>query len=107
MEKAKKTGQQLLLEICQQEAAWVEAGGSTWEELLERILDVNYIVDYKGDYLGARLCVATGGPGIWINTKTQQVEGYWWNDRATCDYRDDAQGLDDYYEELWYNIKCR
>jgi len=49
MEKTKKTGQQLLLEICQQEAAWVEAGGSTWEELLERILDVNYIVDYKGD----------------------------------------------------------
>lgn len=70
-------------------------------DYLESILDIEYIVNGKAEYLGARVLVSFGGPNIWINTKTQTVEGYWWNDRAEAYYDQDNLGLDDCLNELW------
>lgn len=71
---------------------------------LEDALDIEWTVSNDGEtLLGANICVATGGPAIWINTRTDTVEGYWWGTRATASYTD-TMGLFDAMEELW---RCR
>ena len=67
------------------------------------VLDIEYIVNGKGEYLGARVLVAFGGPNIWVNTRTNTVEGVWWESRATASFTDNL-GLNDALEELW---NCR
>ena len=71
---------------------------------LQDALDIEYVVNSKGEYLGARILVAFGGPNIWINTRTGEVEGYWWSNSCRIAYGTDALGLDDACEELW---SCR
>lgn len=73
-------------------------------DYLQDALDIEYTVNGRGEYLGARVLVAFGGPNIWINTRTKTIEGYWWMDKAFAHYSDDAIGLDDALEELW---NCR
>lgn len=72
-------------------------------DYLQDALDIEYIVNGKGEYLGARVLVAFGGPNIWVNTRTKTVEGAWWSDRADVSFEDNI-GLDDALEELW---NCR
>jgi len=69
-------------------------------DYLQDALDIEYIVNGKGEYLGARVLVAFGGPNIWINTRTGTVEGAWWADRAEASFKDNI-GLDDALSELW------
>ena len=72
-------------------------------DYLDGVLDIEYVVNKAGDYLGARILVAFGGPTIWINTRTNTVEGGWWGDSARAHF-DDAIGLDDAIFELY---SCR
>lgn len=72
-------------------------------DYLQDVLDIEYIVNSKGEYLGARVLVAFGGPNIWVNTRTGTVEGAWWGDTATASFKDNI-GLDEALEELW---NCR
>lgn len=69
-------------------------------DYLQDALDIEYIVNRKGEYLGARVLVAFGGPNIWINTRTNTVEGAWWSDRAEASFTDNI-GLDDALSDLW------
>lgn len=46
-------------------------------DYLADVLDMEYICNSRKEYLGARICVAWGGPGIWIDTRRGVVEGYW------------------------------
>ena len=69
-------------------------------DYLQDALDIEYIVNSKKEYLGARVLVAFGGPNIWVNTRTKTIEGYWWGDKATASF-DDGLGLDDALEELY------
>lgn len=69
-------------------------------DYLQDALDIEYIVNGKGAYLGARVLVAFGGPNIWVNTRTGTVEGAWWADRANASFTDNI-GLDDALSELW------
>ena len=69
-------------------------------DYLQDALDIEYIVNSKREYLGARVLVAFGGPNIWINTRTNTVEGYWWGDKATATF-DDGLGLDEALNELF------
>lgn len=72
-------------------------------DYLQDALDIEYIVNGKGEYLGARVLVACGGPNIWVNTRTRTVEGVWWSDSATASF-DDNLGLNDALSDLW---SCR
>ena len=63
-------------------------------DYLQDTLEVKYITendddDDDGEYLGARVLVSFGGPNIWIDTRTNTVEGYWWGDEATATYTDE------------------
>lgn len=77
-----------------------EGQEATGFDYLENVLDIEWIVDRNKEYLGARVCVAFGGPNIWINTRTGRVEGFWWADSAFVPYHD-ALGLDEALEEMW------
>lgn len=78
-------------------------GEFTAFDYLQDALDIEYIVNIRGEYLGARVLVAFGGPNIWVNTRTGTVEGGWWGDRAEASFKDNL-GLDEALEELW---NCR
>jgi hypothetical protein len=69
-------------------------------DYLTDALDIEYIVNGKREYLGARVLVAFGGPNIWVNTRTKKVEGYWWGEYAKASF-DDGISLDDALETLW------
>lgn len=72
-------------------------------DYLQDALDIEYVVNGLGEYLGARVLVAFGGPNIWIDTRRSMVDGYWWQDKASASFSD-AIGLDDVLSELW---NCR
>ena len=78
--------------------------GDKWEktahEWMERVYDIRYIVDREKRYYSAELMVAGGGPTIWVNLNTKEVEGYWGSDRVTVPFIDEL-GLDDYLEEMY------
>jgi len=71
-------------------------------DYLQDALDIEYIVTSKKEYLGARVLVAFGGPNIWINTRTKQVEGYWWGDSCIMPYDKDEMDIDGALQELLY-----
>lgn len=72
-------------------------------DYLSDVLDIQYIVTGKSEFIGARVLVAFGGPNIWIDTTRNIVEGYWWSDKATAGFSDNV-GLVEALEELW---NCR
>ena len=67
---------------------------------MEGTYDIRYYVDRDKRYLGCEILVAGGGPTIWVNTYTQQVEGYWGGDKVLEPFIDNLD-LDDYNEELY------
>jgi len=67
---------------------------------MEGTYDIRYYVDRDKRYLGCEILVAGGGPTIWVNTYTQQVEGYWGGDKVLEPFIDNL-GLDDYNEEMY------
>lgn len=89
----------------------IENGMSSYEnegeqmdgfEYLSDALDIEYIISSdRKTVLGARILVAFGGPNIWINTRTKQVEGYWWGDSCIMSYDRDEMGIEDAIVELW------
>ena len=73
----------------------------TWpHRWMEDVYDIRYIVDREKKYMGCELLVAGGGPTIWVNTHTNEVEGYWAGDRVTWSFVDNL-GLDYYCEEMY------
>lgn len=73
---------------------------------LEDALDIQYIVTGKGEYLGARILVAFGGPNIWVNTQEKTVKGNWYGYRCEASFWADELGLDDACRELWGTVRC-
>lgn len=70
-------------------------------DYLQDALDIEYIVaSDRKTLLGARVLVAFGGPNIWVNTRTNTVEGHWWGDSASATFTDSI-GLGDALEELF------
>jgi hypothetical protein len=69
-------------------------------DYLQEALDIEWILNSKKEYLGARVLVAFGGPNIWVNTRTNQVEGYFWGDSYITSFSDNV-GLNEALEELF------
>jgi hypothetical protein len=83
----------------EQEDGSVEQHGGA-HEWMEDTYDIRYYVDSSKRYLGAEIMCAGGGPTIWVNTYTKQVEGYWGGDKVLEPFIDNL-GLDEYCEELY------
>ena len=67
---------------------------------MEGTYDIRYYINRDKSYLGAEILVAGGGPTIWVNTYTREVEGYWGGDKVREPFAD-SLGLDDYCEEMY------
>jgi len=80
-----------------------EVGEMSAIDYLSDALDIEYTVSSSGDFLGARVLVAFGGPNIWIDTRQSRVEGYWWGSKAFASFTDNM-GLYDTLEEFY---SCR
>ena len=83
----------------EQEDGSVEQHGGAGE-WMEGVYDIHYTVDREKRYMGAEILVAGGGPTVWVNLNTQEVEGYWGGDRVNVPFSDNL-GLDDYCEEMY------
>lgn len=72
-------------------------------------LDVEYTVDRDLRYLGARIAVTLGGPNVYVNTRTGDVEGFWGCDRASAWIpREICDEIDAIFEEEFdARIECR
>lgn len=67
------------------------------------IYDIKYTIDGNKEYCGVRLMVACGGPNIYINTVSGDVELYWWGDDAKASMSSDLiREIDTIWEE-YYN----
>ena len=67
---------------------------------MEGTYDIRYYVDQGKRYLGAEIMCAGGGPTIWVNTYTKEVEGYWGSDKVLEPFIDNLD-LNYYCEELY------
>lgn len=68
------------------------------------VLDISYTVDSERRYSSASICIAWGGPSIYINTDTASIDLYWWTDKASYYLdRDTSNAIDEIMEEL-YNL---
>ena len=85
---------------CKSIAMDITNGKEDASKWMEGVYDIRYIVDHEKKYLGAMLMVAGGGPTIWVNTWTSEVEGSWAGDKCTHHFQDNI-GLDDYNEEMY------
>tara|TARA_B100000902_G_C26973661_1_gene746679 strand:- start:324 stop:632 length:309 start_codon:yes stop_codon:yes gene_type:complete len=79
---------------------WVDENEQSAFDYLHDALDIQYIVDSKKEYLGARILVTFGGPNIWINTQYNKVEGYWGTDTEIWSYKDEL-GIDGACRDLF------
>lgn len=69
---------------------------------LNDALDIEYIIGSDREtVLGARILVAFGGPNIWVNTRTNEVEGHWWGDSARANFVDNI-GIGDAITDLYH-----
>ena len=66
------------------------------------VYSIEWITTQDHNYKAARLLVAGGGPNIWVNLQTNQVEGYWGADKRVWSFHDSI-GLDDHYREEFEN----
>jgi hypothetical protein len=77
----------------------VEGDAYDW---LNDALDIEYIIGSDREtVLGARILVAFGGPNIWVNTRTNEVEGHWWGDSARASFTDNL-GIGDSIADLYH-----
>ena len=67
------------------------------------ILDIEYIVDCRKEYKSCRILVAFGGPNIYIDTQTGNIELYWWTDRASFRIKSGVVEQVDMWAEEYYN----
>ena len=69
---------------------------------LEDALDFEYTITSDRQYKACRIMVACGGPNIYVDTLRQNVELYWWNERASYPITNDAcNAIDEAMEELY------
>ena len=100
MADLKKSTDERLFEMCkdiQEKILNCQFHDSEAENYLE-VYDVKYIVNDDGLFQDCILMVAGGGPNIWIDTWSQEVQGFWGSDKVALPIYD-YEHIKDYWEE--------
>ena len=99
--RTEETCEEQLRRMCKQIAENITSGGQIGGvyDFMEGVYDIEWITFQDGSFKGARLLVAGGGPTIWVNVKTDEVEGYWAGDHCTQAFQDNL-GLRAHLEDL-------
>lgn len=66
---------------------------------IESILDIDFIYNSEGRFIGAEITMTSGGPTIWIETRYSKVVGAWGSDRFERSYID-GLGLQELCEDM-------
>ena len=108
LKKKSETCEEQLRRMCKNMADSISDPDKNHQETasdwMENVYDIEWITYQDGRYKAARLQVAGGGPSIWVNMHTHEVEGYWWGDHCKCPFVDNLH-LDEYLEELHASSK--
>ena len=65
--------------------------------------DIEYTCDAGKEYKAVRIMIACGGPNIYVNTRSGDVELYWWTESARYPMdRSVIVAIDEYFED-YYN----
>ena len=71
-------------------------------DYFDDVLDIEYRCGSDRQYKSVCLMVACGGPNIYVDTGSKQVELYWWTDRASYPLRlDVVDAIDADFEEMF------
>lgn len=66
-------------------------------------LDVDYIIDSQKQFKAVRVMITCGGPNIYINTWSREVQLFWWTERATAVLPSDiCDEIDGIFQEFYY-----
>lgn len=74
-------------------------------DFINDALDIEITCGLSGDYRGAKLYMAVGGPTIWVDTQTGFVEGRWAAD--SCSKWVDSDAIDELNEAIEELIETR
>ena len=99
--KSETSGEQLR-RMCKSIADEITEGKISADKWMDGVYDIEWTTHRDHGYRAARLLVAGGGPTIWVNTLTDNVEGYWGTDRVKHGFSDQI-GLDEYLLEMHAN----
>ena len=72
-------------------------------DYFEEMLDIDFIINSRKEYSACRICVAYGGPSIYIDTDEKAVCLYWWGDSAKYYLRSDTVDAVNDWAEDYYN----
>ena len=97
-----ETCEEQLRRMCKSIADEITTGKQQAHEWMDGVYDIEWTTLRDHSYRAARLLVAGGGPTIWVNTMTDNVEGYWGTDRVKHGFSDQI-GLNDYLLEMHAN----
>ncbi len=87
---------------CKEEIEEGDAEQMSLYDYFDDIYDIEYRISGSGDFRSVCIMVACGGPNIYIDTGTKQVELYWWGDRANFPiHYDTVDEIDSYFEEMY------
>ena len=82
---------------------------SDYEELadyLEDVFDVKITIDGDLKFDSVKICLAFGGPNIYLDTATSKIEGCWGNSEFYAYISEDViNAVDDYFKN--YYEACR
>lgn len=74
----------------------------TMADYIENNYGIWYTVNEKKEYVHGRICIAFGGPNVYIDTDDGKVKLYWWADYAEAYLSKEAiDALDSELEELY------
>jgi len=76
---------------------------ATIEDFFQDWFDLTFQVNIDKEYLHCCVCIAWGGPNIYIDTGTGYVELYWWGSSAKASLSEAAtKAVDEFFKE-YYN----
>jgi predicted RNA-binding Zn-ribbon protein involved in translation (DUF1610 family) len=71
-------------------------------DYMSDILDIDFVVSRDREYRSCKICVAWGGPNIYIDTASAYVKLYWWTEYAEYPLSYAARdAIDEWAEEYW------
>ena len=89
---------------CHKEVEFEQQSLFDW---LEDALDIDFTMNSQGQMKGACVCVAWGGPGIYVDTNRCSVDLYWWGEEGHWRInRDACDELDACLEGDFEAAKC-
>ena len=76
-----------------------------YDYLIEsEIYDTEYTISGNKEYKSVSLCVAWGGPSVYINTDDAMIHLYWWGDSAEYPFSYEVRDAIDEIEEELFNL---